>query len=244
MFISVQYFWTKHLNLSTKLGRTPPCVHPSSCKISGNSTFSINYLANLKPAALPGYIHRSSERKPTSVLPGYWWELFHHHCCYCISGTPLSCTSQWLTIGWLNGSRPRKPRETCEEQKKPMMPQLTHNIASMAATLQSTRLHKSPNLGLSMEGRKKTAGRFVPMLTCLPFLWENFPTILWVPSPIFLARLYKISCKTGGKGFILIPPHQIMICLDKWIQAYQDTPGEIVSIRDYKLPNWFRMLGK
>lgn len=83
--------WVEQLHvpirvLVRRLGTLPP-------------SSSRSYLANLKPAALPGYTHMSSERKPASAPRGCWWGRFRHHCCYCISGTLLSCTSQWLTTG-------------------------------------------------------------------------------------------------------------------------------------------------
>lgn len=89
---------------------------PHACCI--NHTCAINYLANLKPAALPGYTHRSSERKPTSAPPRCCWGQFHRRCCCCTSGTLPSCTSQWSTIGWLNGSRLRKLPGTCKREKE------------------------------------------------------------------------------------------------------------------------------
>lgn len=134
----------------------------------------ISYLANLKPAALPGYTHMSSERKLTSALQGCWWGQFHHHCCYCISGTPLSCTSQWLTIGWLNGSRSRKPPETCEEKRSQLSP--SYQKGSVAVTLQNTQPQMSFDLGLTVDRGNTTTGRFVPKLARLPFLWEKLPT--------------------------------------------------------------------
>lgn len=89
---------------------------PHTCCI--NHTYAIDYLANLKPAALPGYTHRSSERKPTSAPPRCCWGKFHHRCYCCTSGTPPSCTSQWSTIGWPNGSRLRKLPGTYEGGKE------------------------------------------------------------------------------------------------------------------------------
>lgn len=76
---------------------------------------AINHLANLKPAVLPEYTHRSSERKPTSAPPRCCWGQFHLRCCCCTSGTRPSCTSQWWTIGWQNSSRLRKLLGTYEE---------------------------------------------------------------------------------------------------------------------------------
>lgn len=77
----------------------------------------IHHLANLKPAALPVYTHRSSERKPASVPPECCWEQFHLHCYCYTSGTLHSWTSQWSTIDWLNGSRLRKLPGTCEGKR-------------------------------------------------------------------------------------------------------------------------------
>lgn len=170
----------------------PEPVPHTSCI---NHACTINYLANLKPAALPAYTHRSSGKKPTSAPPRCCWGKFHHRCYCCTSGTLLSCTSQWSTIGWLNGSRLRKLPGTYEGGKG------GHWVPTRQ---QRWNLHYSQQPGGIAKVWPDEASMHMPHLSTagtgsLPHTYppplslkKPSNSFIRVPDSTFLAVLYKV----------------------------------------------------
>lgn len=183
--------------------------HACSTKFS-----AINHLANLKPAALPEYTHRSSERKPTSAPPRCCWGQFHHHCCCCTSGTPPSYTSRWSTTAGLNGSKLRKLPGTYEEEKRSLVSHQAAKVWVMSLDREQQRRCPSftgqpqctcPCLSTEKNGMQRF-GAF-PTLTHLPALWGTLMSTGFNFSCLALLKFLvngtrKLYCESSALSYV------------------------------------------
>ena len=167
---------------------------------------AVNHLANLKPAALPEYTHRSSERKPTSAPPKCCWGQFHHRCCCCTSGTPPSYTSRWSTTAGLNGSKLRKLPGTYEEGKEV---RFSHQAAKVGVIYYWTENNRGDVLAWLSKRSAHAPAFLLKKMRCKDLeLSPPSPTSLlfeelsWVLDSTFLALLYEVPCKWNNKTLL------------------------------------------